>query len=200
MHCFTIFNLLNNPKCDIFQNLENSDWVSIRKLIIEMVLETDMSKHFEILSKFRTRAIMLSDLNMVEDKVTILSMGLKCADIAHSGKDTDLHIKWTGLLCEEFFAQGEMEKKQNLPVSMYCDRQTTDVPKSQIGFLKNICLPLFEVWSNYLNSQVIEKNVLEQMKNNLAHWEKKKKKRIGTEISKIEGFTAIQVKRRQSEN
>lgn len=165
-----------------------------------MVLETDMSKHFEILSKFRTRAIMLSDLNVIEDKSTILSMGLKCADIGHSAKDTDLHIRWTGLVSEEFFAQGEMEKKQNLPVSMYCDRQTTDVAKSQIGFIKNICLPLYEVWCKYLDSQVLEKTVLEQMKNNLAYWEKKKKKRIGTEINKIEGFTAIQVKRRQSEN
>ena len=93
-----------------------------------MVLATDMSKHFEILGKFRTRAITLSDINLekLEDKILVFSAGLKCADIGHSAKYSDLHQKWTKLVTEEFFKQGDLEKMKKLPVSMYCDRVNTE--------------------------------------------------------------------------
>jgi len=57
-------------------------------------------------------------------------MGLKCADLGHSAKSTELHEKWTSMVCAEFFNQGDIEKRKNLLVSAYCDRDTTDVPKS----------------------------------------------------------------------
>ena len=47
----------------------------------------------------------------------------------------------------------------------------TNVPKSQIGFLKNIALPLFESLNFYLNSSNIEIYCIEQIKNNISSWE-----------------------------
>ena len=38
--------------------------------------------------------------------------------------------KWTYLLFEEFFAQGDDEIKLKLPVSFLCDRKTTNVVKA----------------------------------------------------------------------
>ena len=77
----------------------------MRKAIVSLILATDMTKHFSILGTFKTRAINLSDFNWTEDsdKIEILSLGLKCADIGHSAKSSDLHSKWTDLVCEEFF-------------------------------------------------------------------------------------------------
>ena len=54
---------------------------------------------------------------------------------------------------------------------MYCDRDTTIIPKSQIGFLKNIALPLYETLNSYLNSPTIESTCVEQIKSNIASWE-----------------------------
>ncbi|OMJ92288.1 hypothetical protein SteCoe_4947 [Stentor coeruleus] len=201
MHCSTTFSLMNKPGCNLLESLSQSDWVNCRKLIIEMILETDMSKHFEVLAKFKTRAIILSDLNITdnEDKCTILAMGLKCADIAHSAKDTNLHVKWTKLVSEEFFAQGDLEKQKQQSVSMYCDRETTDLPKSQVGFLKNICIPLYEVWAKHLDSELINSIPLNLLKNNMAYWENMIKKRKGTVIAKIQDTWRDEAKRRQSE-
>ena len=113
-----------------------------------MILHTDLSKHFEIIGRFRTRAINLNDLEYEksEDKAIILSMALKISDISHSAKPKDLHLKWTRLITEEFFLQGDLEKERNLPVSMFCDRHDSNLPKSQIGFLKSICVPMLELW------------------------------------------------------
>ena len=104
-------------------------------------------------------------------------MGLKCADIGHSVKYTPLHLKWTALVCEEFFAQGDLELSKKQAVSMYCDRNNTDIPKSQMGFIRNICMPLYEVWAKYLNSEVINSTSLDMLKDNLIHWENEMNKR-----------------------
>jgi hypothetical protein len=43
---------------------------------------------------------------------------------------------------DEFWAQGDKEKEMKLPISFLCDRNTTKVPNSQIGFIDGIVLPL----------------------------------------------------------
>ena len=183
MHCATIYQFLNKPGHNIFEWVDAEDWICSRKIIIEMVLATDMSKHFEILGKFRTRAITLSDINLekLEDKILVFSAGLKCADIGHSAKYSDLHHKWTKLVTEEFFKQGDLEKMKKLPVSMYCDRVATNIPKSQAGFLKNICLPLFEAWVRYINTEPVSK-CLVLLKQNLEMWEISGKARRSTQL------------------
>jgi len=186
MHIAKIFKLLASPDSDILQTLVAEDWSHVRKIIIEMVLTTDMGKHFETLGKFRSRATNISDISLdnSEDKIFVLSMGLKAADLAHASKNDDLHKKWTDLVCEEFFNQGDTEKKQGQPVSMYCDRDNTDIPKSQAGFLKNIILPLYEAWAGFLNSPEVTVNCLEQVKKNLVMWESKSKTRRMTVVVK----------------
>lgn len=67
------------------------------------------------------------------DKSKAMSMVLHCADISHPAKEWDLHYKWTCQLLEEFFLQGDMEKKLGLPFSPLCDRNNTLIAESQIG-------------------------------------------------------------------
>merc|ERR1712228_687021 len=51
---------------------------------------------------------------------------------------------WTHRCLREFFSQGDEEKRRGLPVSPMCDRSTTNVPGSQIGFIQFIVQPTFE--------------------------------------------------------
>ena len=176
MHCSIIFTTLQVPNSNIFLNLPTNDWFFMRKLLIHMILETDMSRHFEICSKFKSKSSNL-DWEVTEDRLQILGMGLKCSDIGHSAKSTDLHEKWTNLVCEEFFLQGDTEKSRNQPVSMYCDRENTDIAKSQAGFIKNICLPLYEIWCGYLNSETVFSTCLKQLERNHKYWDDKFKAR-----------------------
>jgi len=53
---------------------------------------------------------------------------------------------------------------------MYCDREKTDVTKSQAGFLKNIALPLYQAFNLYLESEMIRINCLEQLDANHDFW------------------------------
>ena len=136
-----------------------------------MILATDMSKHFEILGTFKSKSYNISQLGDSDVKLETLKLLIHAADIGHSAKDSDMHIKWSLLVSEEFFLQGDIEKSKNIPVSMYCDRETTILSKCQIGFLKNIAFPLYEVLCLCLNSEKINLECLEQLKNNISLWE-----------------------------
>jgi hypothetical protein len=173
MHCSTIFKLLQDDSSNILASLGPEDWVRVRKIVVEMILATDLAKHFEIVSVFKARAFNVHDIffDLVEDKLLVLKLSLKCADVSHSSKPLVQHQQWTDRVCQEFFLQGDQEKELGLPVSMYCDRDTTDLPKSQAGFLRNICLPLFESFASFMRSETLNSLVLSSLRSNLSYWE-----------------------------
>jgi hypothetical protein len=58
-----------------------------RRLMIELVLATDVARHFPLLSIFNAKiAAGNLDLDKTEDLSLLLQMLLKCADISNSGK------------------------------------------------------------------------------------------------------------------
>lgn len=112
-----------------------------------MVLATDMSFHFQQLKNMKN---LLTLAEPSVDKSKALSLVLHCCDISHPAKKWDLHHKWTMLLLEEFFRQGDLERELGLPFSPLCDRNNTLVAESQIGFIEFIVEPSMAVCSDML--------------------------------------------------
>ena len=54
---------------------------------------------------------------------------------------------------------------------MYCDRETTNIGKSQAGFIKNIVLPLYITLNIILRSKTIEGVCILQLEENKVYWE-----------------------------
>ena len=65
-HCSKAFITLQKPDCNFLQTLDNSQYKLFRNLVVEMVLATDLSHHFSILSKFKKR-VSFKLLNVVID-------------------------------------------------------------------------------------------------------------------------------------
>jgi 3'5'-cyclic nucleotide phosphodiesterase len=170
MHASSIFQISSKLNLNIFKNLSHEKLTQIRKLIIDMILATDMSKHFDLLSYTRTKYNENSDLSSWDVRADIFKICLKSADVGHAGKSIELHQKWCNLITEEFFAQGDIEKEMGLPISMYCDKKSTNIPKSQVGFIKNIVYNLFTAMNCILKSDQIEEFCTNQLKRNEAHW------------------------------
>jgi cAMP-specific phosphodiesterase 4 len=53
-HLAVAFKLLQHQSRDIFQNLSKMQRQVVRKMIIDMVLATDMSKHMSLLAELKT--------------------------------------------------------------------------------------------------------------------------------------------------
>ncbi|XP_038578401.1 calcium/calmodulin-dependent 3',5'-cyclic nucleotide phosphodiesterase 1C-like isoform X1 [Micropterus salmoides] len=141
-HVSSAYRLLqDDEEINILSNLSKDDWRELRTLVVEMVLATDMSCHFQQLKAMKT---FLQQPDAI-DKPKALSLLLHTADISHPAKRWDLHHRWTRSLLEEFFRQGDKEAKLGLPFSPLCDRKSTMVAQSQIGFIDFIVEPTFTV-------------------------------------------------------
>ena len=68
---------------------------------------------------------------------------LHAVDVSHPTKRWELHQEWAARCMEEFFKQGDKERELGLDISPLCDRDTTQVAQSQIGFIDYIVVPLF---------------------------------------------------------
>ena len=100
-----------------------AEYKRIRKVMITTVLATDMSKHFPDLGLLKSR--MSSDEfdpESEKDKEKLHNLMFHLADISNPTKNWGLCRKWTDLLYFEFFAQGDLEKQNNFPVSQFMDR------------------------------------------------------------------------------
>ena len=90
------------------------------------------------------------------------------SDVSVPCRDFKIVKKWTYLLFEEFFLQGDEEKAKSLQVSFLCDRDTTNVAKSQPGFISFIVLPLFSILSDYMPNMRL---ALDGASNSKTLWE-----------------------------
>ena len=133
-HVSSAFRIILDDDANILANLSKEEYREFRNLVIEMVLATDMSSHFQ---QIKTMKSLLNHADLNVDKSAAMSLILHCCDISHPAKLFDIHQRWTYLLMEEFFRQGDTEKSLGLPYSPLCDRNTTHIAESQIG--KDLC-------------------------------------------------------------
>ena len=131
--------------------------------MIESVLATDMVNHTKHLNSLKAKIEsydiklgnnlekMISPDNYsknYDNQQTILSNILHAADISNPSKPEKIYDIWLKKLFVEFFKQGDLEKKNNLPISILCDRSTTNIEKAQVGFINYIVLPFWETLYN----------------------------------------------------
>lgn len=90
----------------------------------------------------------------------------------HAAVDWDQHYRWSRGLMKEFFSQGKQEAELGLPISPVCNEFSTDVPKSQVGFIKMLCQPLFAGLSHIDPSGRIEAVCVSQLIANSATWQR----------------------------
>lgn len=183
-HISETFKLMYlNKDNDIFQNLNKEMFKIIRRRIIEAILATDMTLHAKINStvknKVQLKNIIKGENNnklietesktFFDDQQEMINFLVHTADLSHNSKKFELSYKWTYLLMDEFWRQGDLEKQRNLPVSFLCDRNTSDVPKSQIGFIRGIIIPTFDILIDIWPSLNFYK---ENVNKNLDEWAK----------------------------
>ena len=63
MHASITFSSMKqvNKKSDVLKTVSKENWVMMRKIIIEMILDTDMAKHFDSLGKFRAKCLQANN-------------------------------------------------------------------------------------------------------------------------------------------
>ncbi|NXD59433.1 PDE4D phosphodiesterase, partial [Corvus moneduloides] len=139
-HLAVGFKLLQEENCDIFQNLSRKQRQTLRKMVIDMVLATDMSKHMNLLADLKTMvetkkvtSLGVLLLDNYSDRIQVLQNMVHCADLSNPTKPLELYRQWTDRIMVEFFHQGDREREKGMEISPMCDKHTASVEKSQVG-------------------------------------------------------------------
>uniref|UniRef100_UPI00358EE0FE 3',5'-cyclic-AMP phosphodiesterase 4C-like isoform X3 n=1 Tax=Myxine glutinosa TaxID=7769 RepID=UPI00358EE0FE len=139
-HLAVGFKLLQEENCDIFQNLTRKQRLSLRKMVIDMVLATDMSKHMNHMADLKTmvetKKVTSSGVLLLDnytDRIQVLQNMVHCADLSNPTKPLEIYRQWTDRIMEEFFRQGDRERERGMEISPMCDRHSASVEKSQAG-------------------------------------------------------------------
>ena len=122
----------------------------------------------------------VTSFNLRQEFLNVL---IHSADVSNPSKPLEIYKQWAKRCVDEFFKQGDMEKRLGMAVSFNCDRDTVTLPQSQVGFIDAIVFPLFSVICEFfpgLNFTV------DNLGKNLAYYkgvkENQSKKKIKEEI------------------
>ncbi|XP_043941508.1 cAMP-specific 3',5'-cyclic phosphodiesterase 4B isoform X2 [Protopterus annectens] len=170
-HLAVGFKLLQEEQCDIFQNLTKKQRQSLRKMVIDMVLATDMSKHMSLLADLKTmvetKKVTSSGVLLLDnytDRIQVLRNMVHCADLSNPTKSLELYRQWTDRIMDEFFHQGDKERERGMEISPMCDKHTASVEKSQVGFIDYIVHPLWETWADLVQPDA--QDILDTLEDN----------------------------------
>jgi len=187
-HVAAGFTILAKDSMNFMEDLTDQEFRTVRSLVVDLILATDMSQHFDIVSAFKMRMQSLDSGGGVgqmgyfvpdshEDKKLLMRIALKVSDISNPAKPTDYFEKWTNRVQAEFFSQGDYERELGLPISPFMDRNDKQRDKSTVGFIDFICRPLYEAWCAYIEDKTLE-NILDA---NRDYWIKNRVEKASTE-------------------
>ncbi|XP_017072957.1 high affinity cAMP-specific and IBMX-insensitive 3',5'-cyclic phosphodiesterase 8 isoform X2 [Drosophila eugracilis] len=182
-HAAITFKLtLGDDKINIFKNLDKETYKSARSTIIDMILATEMTRHFEHLAKFVSvfGGEEPREHNSQTDEETSILMRrmlIKVADVSNPARPMQYCIEWARRIAEEYFMQTDEEKQRHLPIVMpMFDRATCSIPKSQIGFIEFIIQDMIHAWESFIDMP----QLITYMQINYSQWKKYDEQGVNT--------------------
>jgi cAMP-specific phosphodiesterase 4 len=164
-HVAETFDILIREENNLLCQLTTEEFRLVRRRMIESILATDMAYHMKHLNALKSKLESLdikggenveklvcsADVNKnFDNQQDVLSWCIHACDVSNPSKPTPVYDNWVKRVFDEFFNQGDMEKKAGLAVSPLCDRNTVDISKSQIGFINFVVMPTYEVLLNVI--------------------------------------------------
>ncbi|KAL0117113.1 hypothetical protein PUN28_010149 [Cardiocondyla obscurior] len=206
-HAALTFKLsLSDDSVNIFKNLERDAYKLLRQNVIDMILATEMTKHFEHLAKFMnvcsarigdgqetySGSLDMSVVLQPDNVILVKRMMIKCADVSNPTRPLKCCVEWARRIAEEYFNQTDEEKKLKMPVVMpMFDRMTCSIPKSQIGFVDYIINDMIEAWDVFIDMP----EIVGYMRHNYEKWKEYNEQGISTlqDVEKLQQHTEMQI-------
>jgi hypothetical protein len=175
-HIANALEICRHEGCDIFETMvsKESKFKEIRLVWIDLILDTDMSRHFTVQKELNSKLTKAAEIGKSYsctdpgNQMFTLSVLLHCCDLGNPTKKWDTYQEWTSRVMEEFHDQAETEVLAGRKPSMPLNDKNFDLGKFQQGFLRFI-QPFFQ------SVQVIDgvdlSELIKNLQINLKKWE-----------------------------
>ena len=164
MHVALLKRLIDTPDMNFLEPLSSTDRTRVIQTAEAVIFATDMAKHLAFVSAPIPESA--PDLQVFK-----LCLAIKVSDLSHTVRSFQSHKRFSKDLKQEFYAQGEKERKLGRAPShgMNKDESPADVAAAQIAFLEMFIEPLLERWLIISGSELVAQ-LLELLKRNIGSW------------------------------
>jgi hypothetical protein len=179
-HAAMTFQVIKSSSTtDITAGMSKRDERRFRSRVIQLILATDSSAHFQLVAELRMRLMgksVFEDPQLEEtDRRVVLSAVVRAADLGYQAMPLDVHTGWVERLAAEYAEQGDDERALGMTISPMCDRQSQDIASMQIGFMNLVVMPLYDELFNLVKLQNEFSlgsfgTVCGQLVSNHSHW------------------------------
>jgi len=186
MHCAKLFEICRNEPTNVFSRLSFDGFRASRIVCVEAILHTDNAYHFDMIKEVKKIYGMASDICdaqteagfeelserykqevLAENTLFWLNCFLHISDISNQCKAFPVAKRWAIMVMEEFYDQGDEEKRLAIPIGLLNDREKITVPAAQYGFINVLLSPLM-LSTVYIFPQM--HGMCEQMAQNMEVW------------------------------
>ncbi|EGR34033.1 hypothetical protein IMG5_026540 [Ichthyophthirius multifiliis] len=168
---------LESINCNVFENLERTEYANVRRQMISNILYTDIKQHFKLKQDFEifwknnidnNKSIQLND-----NELELLSgMIIHTADFTGAAKSFPLARKWSERVNQEFIQQYVEEGQRNVDQTPFMKDldQLHVMAKAEKGFLTVIVLPLWQSLNDFYDGE-LQQNVI-NINDSIEQWGK----------------------------
>ena len=138
--------ILNLDGHRILDKLSPAQYSQVLAVIEHSILATDLSLHFANLGRLTSLVESgAMDWSNAQKVNTLTASLMTASDLGATTKPWEYQEKVAGLVAEEFWYQGDLEKSQlSSPLVPMFDRELRhELPKLQVGFCAGVCLPVY---------------------------------------------------------
>lgn len=123
------FSLLSSTKQEIPDDHKDVLKSDTATTTITETKSTKVMTCEEIIREKRISVMM----SLPENRLFILKIALKCADLGNPCRPWFLSKKWSEQIISEFYRQGDFERQLHLPITPICNRYEASMAKIQCG-------------------------------------------------------------------
>ncbi|XP_067674184.1 cAMP and cAMP-inhibited cGMP 3',5'-cyclic phosphodiesterase 10A-like [Haliotis asinina] len=144
--------ILQSVGHDIFSFMTPDEFKEMLEMIRQAIIATDLALYFP---NQKCLAALIKenkfDINNTKMRDQCKSLMMTGADLCAVAKPWETQQQTVEYIYEEFYVQGDEEKKCGFQPIPMMDRNLKDeMPKQQVGFIGFICLPLYNTLSQIL--------------------------------------------------
>ncbi|RDD45317.1 putative 3',5'-cyclic phosphodiesterase pde-5 [Trichoplax sp. H2] len=168
-HFNQTITILQNDGHNIFSHLNSEEYKTVLGYIKHAILATDLALFFG--NKSKLKAIVDAgefSWNNSIHRALIRAIAVTACDISSNAKPWDINKDTVKVIFQEFYAQGDEEKRQGRqPIPMMDRGLAHELPANQVGFVVGICLPCYELLVKVLPGT---QPMLDGIRANLKKW------------------------------